>query len=353
MKTDDGASWLLYGATGYTAGLIAREAVRRGLRPILAGRDEGRVTRLGQELGLESRTSTLGELGPVLRGVSVVLLAAGPYAETAAPVAEACVRAGVHYLDLSGELPAIEPLAARDAEARARGVMLLPSIGFDVVATNCLAAHVARRVRDPRRLRLGIAGLDLISRGSARSSVLSFGKPVQVRRNHALVSLAAAGLRRDFDYGRGPAASVAVTWADLSASHYATGIANIETYVQETATLRWLQTLNRGFGWAGNLPGSRAWMDFQASLLPPGPTASERRGRRATVVAEVEGADGRVARSRLETPEVYDFTVDTALATVARVLRGDVEPGFQTPARVYGADFAMRGDVQRCDLDDA
>jgi short subunit dehydrogenase-like uncharacterized protein len=73
-------------------------------------------------------------------------------------VADACLRAGVHYLDLSGELPAILALAERDGRARERGVMLLPGAGFDVVASNCLSAHVARRVRGPRRLCIGIAG---------------------------------------------------------------------------------------------------------------------------------------------------------------------------------------------------
>jgi len=35
----------------------------------------------------------------------------------------------------------------------------------------------------------------------------------------------------------------------------------------------------------------------------------------------------------------------------SRVLAGDFEPGFQTPARVYGADFPLRfGEVSREDL---
>ena len=30
--------WMIYGANGYTGELIAREAVSRGLKPVLAGR---------------------------------------------------------------------------------------------------------------------------------------------------------------------------------------------------------------------------------------------------------------------------------------------------------------------------
>ena len=35
--------WMVYGANGYTGELIAREAARRGLKPILAGRSPGKL----------------------------------------------------------------------------------------------------------------------------------------------------------------------------------------------------------------------------------------------------------------------------------------------------------------------
>jgi short subunit dehydrogenase-like uncharacterized protein len=43
---------LIYGANGFTGELIAREAVARGLRPILAGRRGEPVEALASELGL-------------------------------------------------------------------------------------------------------------------------------------------------------------------------------------------------------------------------------------------------------------------------------------------------------------
>ena len=36
-------SWMIYGANGYTGELIAREAQRRGLSPILAGRRAAKI----------------------------------------------------------------------------------------------------------------------------------------------------------------------------------------------------------------------------------------------------------------------------------------------------------------------
>ena len=55
---------------------------------------------------------------------------------------------------------------------------------------------------------------------------------------------------------------------------------------------------------------------------------------------------------RIDTPEAYAFTAHTAGAVVERVLRGDLEVGFQTAARVYGPEFVLHlADVTREDLE--
>src|SRR5690242_20877878 len=89
--------WLIYGANGYTGELIAREAARRGHRPILAGRDAAKVERLARELGCESRVFALDAID--IAGVSLVLHCAGPFIQTSRPMVDACLAAGAHYLD--------------------------------------------------------------------------------------------------------------------------------------------------------------------------------------------------------------------------------------------------------------
>jgi len=54
--------WMVYGANGYTGELIAREAARRGLKPILAGRNPGKIAQLANALGLEARVFDLGDV---------------------------------------------------------------------------------------------------------------------------------------------------------------------------------------------------------------------------------------------------------------------------------------------------
>jgi short subunit dehydrogenase-like uncharacterized protein len=333
-------SFLLYGATGYTGQLLAEAATQRGLRPILAGRDAGRLAALAEPLGLEHRTARLdGDLTAALRDVHLVVNAAGPFAATFAPLADACLAAGAHYLDLSGEVDAIEGVARRDADARRQRVMLMPSVGFDVVASDCLALHVARRVRGVTRLTFGISGLELASRGSIRTVAAGAGRDIQIRRDGVIVGAPPGSLVRDIDFGKGPRASVALSWADVATAHYSTGARDIEVYCEVTPMLQMLIAGNRSFGFYLGTPAGQRFIDMQVAMLPPGPSEAERQGRRGIVFAEAVDASGKSARARLSTPEVYGFSCTTALAIVERVLAGDFEVGFQTPGRVYGADF--------------
>src|SRR5579859_7720439 len=109
---------LLYGATGYTGNLVAREARRQGLMPVLCGRNEGKLRALATDLQLEFRVAELADprlIDRALEGIGVVLNAAGPFSSTAPPLLDACLRAGAHYLDVTGEVAVIDMTSRRGA----------------------------------------------------------------------------------------------------------------------------------------------------------------------------------------------------------------------------------------------
>src|SRR2546423_520559 len=130
-----GSGFMIYGAYGYTGELIARQALARGHRPLLAGRDGAKLAALARELGLPAVSVGLDQRSALLRAleqVSAVCHAAGPFVHTSEPLVEACLEARVHYLDITGELPVFASIFRRHAEAEERGVALLPGVGFDV-----------------------------------------------------------------------------------------------------------------------------------------------------------------------------------------------------------------------------
>src|SRR5512146_1731501 len=143
------SNFLIYGSYGYTGQLIVDQALKRGLRPLLAGRNEKKLRAQAEKYNLQYRAFSLDEtskLDAALLEVDAVLHCAGPFVHTYRQMAEACLRTRRHYVDISGEIAGFEALAAMDAQAKSAGIMFLPGGGFDVVPSDCLSAHLKRRL---------------------------------------------------------------------------------------------------------------------------------------------------------------------------------------------------------------
>jgi short subunit dehydrogenase-like uncharacterized protein len=336
--------FLVYGAYGYTGGLIAREAVKRGLRPILAGRRASHLDRLASELGLPWHAFDLSDrqaVASALSGVGLVLNCAGPFAYTAAPLAGACLRAGRHYVDITGEIGVFQALAARDGDASAAGSMLLPGAGFDVVPTDCLAAHLKRRLPGAERLTLAFNAPGRPSRGTATTGVDGLGGAGMVRRNGTIVPVPAAWRRRIIDLGEGPVRAVTISWGDVATAYHSTGIPNVEVYAAVSPLAEGALVASRYLGWVLTLRLTRSLLRRLVRLAPSGPTTEELALGRSLLWGEAVDGQGTAVVSRLRGPQAYAFTVATALAVVERVLAGDAPPGFQTPSTAYGPDFVL------------
>jgi short subunit dehydrogenase-like uncharacterized protein len=331
------SAFLLYGATGFVGEAIARLAVEDGLEPILAGRNAARLEELAAELGVECRVFDLQDPHQIEQGLNdtaVVLHCAGPFIHTFEPMVEACLQTGTHYLDLTGEIPVYEALAVRDAEVKACGIMILPGAGFDVVPTDCLALHLKQRLPSATHLKIafGSDGPAGLPPGTQRTMIEMRSYGIRVRHNGQLEVPRQAAKTLLIDFGQGPTEATRFTWGDIFIAYYSTGIPNIEDYAVG------LRAVVGGLLKHGVRAGSTA----------------EQRARTVTHVwGEVEDDQGRKAVSRLHGPEAgVVWTARAALAAVRKVLTGDAPPGFQTPAKAYGADFVLECEgVTREDVD--
>ena len=121
---------LVYGATGHTGRAVVAALSERGMSPVLAARDAVRLGELTDALGLEGRAFPVDDV-PDLSGVDLVLNCAGPFADTALPLARAAVAAGAHYLDIAAEQPStLALLHSLSAAAAAAGVVVMPGVAF-------------------------------------------------------------------------------------------------------------------------------------------------------------------------------------------------------------------------------
>lgn len=362
-------TWLLYGAYGYTGDLIAREAAGRGMTPVLAGRDEEKVRALADELGLPSRVFGLDDHDVIVEqvaGVRAVLNCAGPFSQTARPMMEACLVAGVHYLDITGEIDVIEAAAALDERAKKAGIVIMPAVGFDVVPTDCLAAMLAGRLPTATQLQLAFhAGADM-SPGTAKTMVEALPRGGRVRRDGEIVRVPLAYKSRQIPFPDRTRWATTIPWGDVASAYHSTGIENIEIYlatprsrIRIIRATRWLAPLG-GLGLVQSL--WKKWIAWREK----GPSAEKRQQNRAVIWGQVADPKGNTASAVMTTPDGYAVTVQTALAAVERAASWNRPPdlsetvsnsgrsgdlphaGFHTPSTAFGSEFIMQFDGVDC-----
>lgn len=335
---------LLYGAYGYTGELTAKLARERGIDVVLAGRNGEKTAALAGELGFDHRVFDLDDAAAHLDGVAVVLHCAGPFSKTAKPMIQACIARGVHYLDITGEIGVFELAAHFGPKAAEAGVMLLPGSGFDVVPSDCLAAHVHAALPEATSLELAFQGLGGVSHGTASTMLQHLGEGGAIRRDGKITVVPTAHASRQIDFGRGPRNAVAIPWGDVSTAYYSTGIGNIVVYMAMPKGLHRAARASNLFAPLLRKPWLRRTLQARLDAGPAGPDDDARARSGSFLWAEARAPDGRVATARLKTPDGYDLTADSSLRIAVAVRDGAAKPGFQTPSMALGADFVLACD---------
>jgi short subunit dehydrogenase-like uncharacterized protein len=150
----------VYGAYGHTGRFVLAELRRRGFVPVACGRDAARLRELAATTGVEVRVAATDDpaaLDAAFAGTAAVLHCAGPFLDTAAPVLDAALRARISYLDVAAEQRAVVDTLARDAEAKAAGVTVLPAMAFYGGLADLLASAALDGATDADAVDIAIA----------------------------------------------------------------------------------------------------------------------------------------------------------------------------------------------------
>jgi len=333
--------WMIYGANGYSGRLVAAEARRRGLNPVVAGRRAGPIENLAAELGLPMRVFGLDDArvaAAAIADTSVVANCAGPFTATSAPMIDACLTSRTHYLDITGEIDVFLTAQRRHAEAQAVGIVICPGVGFDVIPTDCMAAVLKEALPNATRLALAFEARGPMSPGTARTMARSL-RPGQhggrVRRNGVIEEVPLAQSWRRIDFESGSATAVAIPWGDLATAWFSTGIPNIETYA---AVPRAAAIASRALNWVRPFLASAPGQMLLHRLANRASGASEEQlcTGRSRLWGEVRNAAGERRTAHLETANGYRLTADGTIMAVQYLLTNAPSGGYYTPSMLLG-----------------
>ena len=332
------SAWMLYGAYGKTGRLVLDEALRRGHRPVLAGRDGVQLAALGRTTGLATRPVSLDDTAAMraaLSDIRCVLLAAGPYEFTGPAMRRACFDAGCSYLDINGEIDDFVRAMASDRDARVAGVAVIAGVGYGVVFGECLAAHVKSQLPDATSLRLSLATKTL---GRSRAATLS------------AAAMMTAGGRDVYRGALRPRPIASPTWtvrrddgsrlrfagaplAELVAVQRSTGIANVSVGIPLSRMAAAVMRLSSPV--LGRILAKTA---ARASRQAQSPATAD--GFRSRIWVHAADEAGRHAAAMLETGEGYLAAAATTVRAVESLLQTP-RVGALTPVQAFGADFAL------------
>lgn len=313
---------VLFGATGYTGRLVARALVRAGARPLLAGRDAGRLGRLSAELG-GLDTAVADARGPALRSLltagDVLVTTVGPFLQVGDAALGAAVEAGATYLDSTGEPPFVRRVFTSEHEhAVASGARLLTAFGYDYVPGN-LAGALALQEAGPAATRMDV-GYFVTGRAAASTGTVASGaglllEPGFAWRGGRLVPRRNAASVRSFQVQRRSREGVSIAGSEhLTLPRLAPGLREVNVY------LGWFGPASRLVqagalvgGVAGRLPfADRVTGAVAANLARrsgSGPDDAARARSGSAVVAVAYGSGGEsLAEVHLTGPNPYDLT---------------------------------------------
>jgi short subunit dehydrogenase-like uncharacterized protein len=357
---------VLFGATGYTGRRTAAAMVRRGLRPVLAGRSAARLASLAGRLGeLEVVTADVGDTASVRALIDrgdVLVSTVGPFVQLGESALRAAVDAAVIYLDSAGEPPFIRrvfeefgPLAERT------GASLVTAFGHDYVPGN-LAGALALRLGGGAVHRVEVGYLIT---GVGRAQVVSRG---------TVASLAGVATEHAFTWRDGiraePAGSRMRTFPLDGRDYPALTIGSTEHYaLPRFAGRRGLPEVDVYVGWFGSatralqlssrlssallqLPGARLLVHKIGELVVRGVAEEPDSVALARVIPHFIGtaydASGTaLAEVHLVSGEPYQLTANLLAWGAQRAAEHGVSgPGALGPAEAFGLDALEAGGVE-------
>jgi short subunit dehydrogenase-like uncharacterized protein len=349
QNAQPGRVWIL-GATGRIGRAVARRLVARGITPVLVGRDGDRLREAAADLGpgadvkvLVADTAQAIAAHITRQRPAAVVNTIGQYAETAVPIARACMPGG-HYVDLAADLAAIRGLFELHRDAVAAGSILVTGGGFGVLATEAVVAKLCEDRPTPSHVRVDALASVAIEPGvmgaayaATAIDALTTGGRRYVNGRLVKTRLAADPQHLTLPDGQ-RVKSAGVPSGELLAAQRASGAPSVTVTSALAPTAPAVRAALPVLGMLLSIPalrrvGVRRMAGIRLKAAP-------RPRQHSWGHAVITWPDGTTREGWLRADDGMDYTANVAAEIAVRLVRGDGRPGAYTPAAAFGPDLA-------------
>ncbi len=337
---------LLFGATGYTGALTAEALGRRDADFVVAGRNLAKLEAIAERTGASDvRQAEVGDVDGLTRAlgdVKALITTVGPFLQLGDTAAEAAVRAGVHYVDSTGESAFIDRLVgAFGARAADAGIVMAPAMGFDEVPAD-VAATLAVEGMERADLVLTYAMPKRASTGTLRTLATNIvTSDARWVSNGSRTTVATASRRRwaPMPAPMGPKLSVAFPFSigELAPMHL--DLNSLELYgIVARAQAGAMRASMPVVKQALRMRPVQGAINMVLDRMPDGPGEAKRRRDRWSILAEARSGD-EWRNVSLRGVDVYGLTAETLAAGALKLARdGHGSGGVMAPVPAIGLD---------------
>lgn len=333
---------LIYGAYGYSAKLALREAINKGRRPIIGGRNKEKLIALAREFDLEYRHFTVTQIDNNLLDIDVLLNCAGPFSQTAKSLINACIEQRTHYIDFAGEISVFQYGNEVGANAAANGVTICSGAGFDIAPTDCLSVILSKQLPDSQNLELAFSFGTRPSVGTALTIIEGLNQGGLIRHEGKLKSVPQAFHIKPIAFSDRKRWCATIPWADIFTSGISTSIPNCEVYTALPLPIGIFLRLTSPLGkLLGSTFAQRALKKMAERYMADGPNQEDRSVQSTAFYGKVSNEKGEAVEAVLTCPNVYDITAIVAIKAAEHCLENSSNAGFYTPAMLMGTDWLL------------
>ncbi len=341
---------LIYGANGYSAQLIVKELLDRGIKPVLAGRNSDKLKNIAQKLDCNFKVFELRNIDSIRRAISefkIVLNCAGPFNQTAEEIINACISEKVNYLDITGEIPVIEFAWTQNEAAQKAGICIIPSVGFDVIPTDCISVISAKKIKNPDSLEILLHNENVkISRGTLITTIEMMTKLGKIRRKGKVINSPIGEKVFLKSIGGKNYYGLSIPWGDVVSAYYSTGIENITVYLGVNRFIFHARKILLPLIKILRVKVVKNMIVRLIKMFVIGPNEEKRSKVKSYILTTVSNE----SESRTDINQVmegYNLTKIGAAAAVEKVLAGIDKKGTLTPAMAFGEDFVNQFIIEK------